>query len=326
MSKATGIFLIVLGVALIMAGVPAMGYFFYVTARDHEQQPPRYRLFVNIGLLTVLPTILLFLCAVLPQIFANGYYADDLLIGFGAVIAVTFAVFRGNCGRMWRHVPPIAALYLFMTTGASMVELGRELNGKGYNYMGEATVIGFESIVEGELSLLTLEFTQKDYYNADNDETCVTAIELNCTEYIWREAFATDDDREYDWNKIYDYQRRNDAMDVSIYYKGGNSGFDDDKYSLSFTCEDGFDENADDEFPSAYEILGNMYSCDAAWYTRSVYSSSYFWETPTETIFIAGISATVLAVIFGMWKLCPDPNIKSDREIELLENESGVAT
>lgn len=41
---------------------------------------------------------------------------------------------------------------------------------------------------------------------------------------------------------------------------------------------------------------------------------------------IAGISATVLAVVFGMWKLCPDPNVKSGREVELLENESGVAT
>lgn len=253
---------------------------------------------INIGLLTFLPTITVFLAAAQltePKV--------DFLIGlFILVIVVAVIISRCTIVTMVKSMLPTTALFMMIATGASMTKIGRVCNGYNVVVFGKGKVTAFQSIIEGELSLLTIEFEGQD-------KSCVTDVELNCTEYNWRDAFIDDDSYATNPNYSEGYYRYADANDpIQTYINYGYCN-DVECNGLHFTCEDGLDANAQ-YFPSTTTILVNTFSCEAAWYTEGLKASSYdtnLIPTTTAILFVTiqGISAAILAVLVGLqWRFC----------------------
>jgi hypothetical protein len=55
-----GLLVVLLGIAMVIGSVVTAAKWFWKQARTHPQQPTQYPIAVNVGLLTILPTLALY--------------------------------------------------------------------------------------------------------------------------------------------------------------------------------------------------------------------------------------------------------------------------
>lgn len=172
-------------------------WWFWLQARDHPRQPAKYRPFINIGLLTVLPTLGLFAISYYGIFMDYRYSPDveDLLVATLAVFILLYAVFRGDFQASAKKLPPVLALSLALAAGLALTEMGRQARGKGYNDMISSAVMTDWEAIDENTSLVTVQYT------TDKGQDCEVGIKMDCTKFwqdIERAYQEGNDDDEWD--------------------------------------------------------------------------------------------------------------------------------
>lgn len=234
------------GVLLTILAIGGLSWWFWIQARDHPRQPRKYPLYVNIGLLTVVPTLALIALTYYTTLGDLGgplsYYgiggrgpisAADLIGLALAVIILLYGVFRGKIGMAAEKFPPVFALALLLASGLAMVEMGRQARGKGYNDMVNSAMLTDWEAIDDHSSLLTIK------YDTDDGQECTVSVELDC-DFFWQ-----------DIERSYKEQQGQDGFgDDQVYYIQGYDRhymWDEDNYeelvSSTITYTAGDDED-----------------------------------------------------------------------------------
>jgi len=340
---------LLLGFLLCLASIAGAAKWFHEQAESYPQQPSKHTQLVNVGLLTVIPTIAII---VIVSVTLYGMYNGEIydifdIVPFAiAMIVLLYAVFRGDCVQGTRRLPFPFCMCMILATGMSLIHVGRLARGKGYNDWVEAQVTGWKAL-DQDTSLISFS------YETDSGRHCEVSLEMDCTRY-WsdiskeyeEEAKEGDDDKAKDYDDYYwtrlDYTRMYEQdnyeqlIQSTMYYE------DDDE--RDFSCRYGFErgdqqgeneENGEDrrleeqqnenEYPQIDSVLINSHKCKATWYTSEEYNKSYTWSQPHRSVWICGLTALVSGLILGAWELCPRAEF-DDKAVEMLPTSEQEAT
>jgi hypothetical protein len=346
-----GAMFIILGALVCLCALAGTAWWFWIQARDHPRQPTKYRIFINRGLLTVLPTLAVFAISYYVIIGNNDryYYGPedviDLLAVVLAVFILLYAVFRGDCITSTKQLPPVLALSLALAAGLALVEMGRQARGKGYNDMTSSAIMTDWEAIDEDTSLVTVQ------YSTDKGQDCTVGIRMDCTKF-WQDierAYEEGDDDGEDVDDEYGgyfeghFYWKEDNYESLITSEVKYSKGDDDDQPI-FTCRDGptdqqnrrhledyyaynnnqyqYDDaqqrNNDDDAEGYFtvsNILVNSHVCTAGFYSNKAMDDEYIRRTPESSMILCAVAAVVVGLVFGGWSLCPSENGSEVEEV-----------
>ena len=349
---------IIIGVIVVLASIAGTLWWFWTQARDYPRQPPKYVKLVNIGLLTILPTVAVVLITSHYILLKDPYFygpedLGDLLGPALLLFVVLYGVFRGNFKASAKALPPVLALAFGLAAGLALVEMGRQARGKGYNDMVSSAILTDWRAIDDDTSLLTVK------YETDKGKECEVSIEMDCTKF-WQdrnlEYQQNADDANWDdiwggrgnghfyWDEddrktlilsevTYSNRYNNDAVFTC---RGGPTqgmnrrleDWEENEYQEYNYVDDYYGEVAENDGQGKYRvsnILINSHVCAAGFYSERALKKEYIYHTPESAIILCTIASVVLGFVFGAWRLCPGDGVEQDTGTDFVEAPNGEA-